>query len=47
MGCSFKRQKYRNNFARGCTSNWSEDFEIKKNKDTVSQAYVTTDLNGK
>ena len=39
--------KYKNIFAKGYTSNWSEEvFVIKKVKNTVPWTYVINDLNG-
>ena len=38
--------KYKNIFARGYTPNFSEDFGISKNKNTVLWTYVNNDLNG-
>ena len=39
--------KYKNNFAKGYTPNWSEEvFVIKKVKNTVPWTYVINDLNG-
>ena len=39
--------KYKNNFAKGYTPNWSEEsFVIKKIKNTVSWTYVISNLNG-
>ena len=38
--------KYKNNFAKGYTSNWSKVFVISKIKKTVLQTYVTNNLNG-
>ena len=39
--------KYKNIFAKGCTSNWSEEaFVIKEIKGTVPWTYVINDLNG-
>ena len=39
--------KYKNIFAKGYTSNWSEEiFVIKKVKNTVPRTYVINDLNG-
>ena len=51
--CKFKAgdhvriSKYKNIFAKGYASNWSEkDFVISKMKNTVSWIYVINDLNG-
>ena len=39
--------KYKNNFAKGYTPNWSEEnFVVKKIKNTVPWTYVIDDLNG-
>ena len=39
--------KYKNSFAKGYTSNWSEEvFVIRKAKNTVPWTYVINDLNG-
>ena len=39
--------KYKYNFAKGCTLNWSEEvFVIKKVKNTVPWTYVINDING-
>ena len=39
--------KYKNIFAKGYTSNWSEEvFVIKKIKNTVPWTYVMDNLNG-
>ena len=39
--------KYKNIFAKGYTTNWSEEFfVISKIKNTVPWAYVINDLNG-
>ena len=39
--------KYKNNFAKGYTSNWSEEaFIFSKIKNTVPWTYVINDLNG-
>ena len=39
--------KYKNNFAKGYTTNWAEEaFVIKKVKNTVSWTYVINDLSG-
>ena len=47
VGDHVRISKYKNNFAKGYTPNWSEEFfmiEIIKN--TVSWTYVLNDLNG-
>ena len=41
-----KISKYKNIFAKGYTSNWSEVFGINKNKNTVRWTYAISDLNG-
>ena len=42
-----RTSKYKNIFAKGYTSNWSEEvFIIKKVKNTVPWTYVINDLNG-
>ena len=39
--------KYKNNFAKGCAPNWSEEiFVVKKKKNIVPRTYVISDLNG-
>ena len=39
--------KYKNNFAKGYSQNWSEEiFFVSKIKDTVPWTYVISDLNG-
>ena len=46
-GDHVKISKYKNIFAKGYTSNWSEDvFVISKIKNTVPWNYVINDLNG-
>ena len=46
VGDPVKISKYKNIFAKGYTSNWSEEvFVIKKIKNTVPQTYVINDLN--
>ena len=46
IGDIVRISKYKNNFAKGCTPNQSEDvFVIKKTKDTVLWIYVINDLN--
>ena len=37
--------KYKKIFAKGYVLNWPEVFVIKKSKNTVSQTYLTGDLN--
>ena len=47
VGDHIRISKYKNIFAIGYTSNWSEEvFVIKKVKNTVPWAYVINDLNG-
>ena len=47
VGDHVRISKYKNIFAKGCASNWSEkDFVISKMKNTVSWIYVIDDLNG-
>ena len=47
VGDHVRISKYKNNFAKGYTPNWSEEvFVIKKIKNTVPWRYVTNDLNG-
>ena len=46
VGDHVRISKYKNNFAKGYTPDWSgEVFAIKKNKNTVPWTYVTNDLN--
>ena len=48
VGNHLRILKYKNIFAKGYTSNWSEEvFVIKKFKNTVSWVYVINDLNEK
>ena len=43
----YKKSKYKNIFAKGCTPNWSEEvFVVSKIKNTVPWTYVINDLNG-
>ena len=47
IGDYVRMSKYKNIFAKGYTSNWSEEFfVIKEVKNTVPQTYVISDLNG-
>ena len=47
VGEHIKISKYKNNFVKGYTSNWSEEvFKIKRVKSTVPWTYVIEDLNG-
>ena len=47
VGDHVRISKYKNNFAKGYTPNWSEEvFIVSKIKNTVSWAYVINDLNG-
>ena len=47
VGDHVRISKYKNIFAKGYTSNWSEEvFVIKEVKNTVPWTYVTNDLNG-
>ena len=47
IGDTVRILKYKKNFAKGYTPNWSEEvFLIKKVKNTVSWTYVINDLNG-
>ena len=47
VGDHVRISKYKNIFAKGYTSNWSEEvFVIKKVKNTVPWTYVINDLNG-
>ena len=46
VGDHVRISKYKNNFAKGYTPNWSEEvFVIKKIKNTVPWTYVIDDLN--
>ena len=46
VGDHVKISKYKNNFAKGYTPNWSEEiFVVKKIKNTVPWTYVINDLN--
>ena len=48
VGDHVRISKYKNIFAKGYTSNWSEEiFVIKKIKITAPWTYVINDLNGK
>ena len=47
IGDIVRISKYKNNFAKGCTPNQSEDvFVIKRAKNTVPWIYVINDFNG-
>ena len=47
VGVHVRISKHKNIFAKGYTSNWSEDvFVIKKVNDTVPWTFVINDLNG-
>ena len=47
VGYHVRISKYKNIFAKGCTSNWSEEvFVVSKIKNTVPWTYVINDLNG-
>ena len=47
MGNHVRISKYKNFFAKNCTSKWSEEvFIIRQIKDTVPLTYVISDLNG-
>ena len=47
IGDLVRLSKYKNNFAKGYTLNWSEKVLVIKNvKNTVLWAYVINDLNG-
>ena len=47
VGDHVRVSKYKNIFAKGYITNWSEeDFVIKKVKNTVPWTYVISDLNG-
>ena len=47
VGDRVRISKYKNIFAKGCTSNWSEEvFVIKKVNNTVPWNFVINDLNG-
>ena len=47
VGDNVRISKYKNIFAKGYTSNWSEEvFVINKIKNTVPWTYVISDLNG-
>ena len=48
VGDYVRISKYENIFAKGCTTNWSEEvFIVSKIKNTVPWTYATNDLNGK
>ena len=47
VGDHVRISKYKNIFAKGYTQNWSEEvFVVSKIKNTNSQTYVISDLNG-
>ena len=47
IGVNIRVSKYKHTLAKGYVPNWSgEDFVIKKGKNTVSRAYVISDLKG-
>ena len=47
VGDYVRISKYKNIFAKGYTSNWSEEvFVVSKIKNTVPWSYVVSDLNG-
>ena len=47
VGDRVRISKYKKNFAKGYTPNWSEEvFVIKKDKNTIPWTYVINDLNG-
>ena len=47
VGVHVRISKYKNIFAKGYTTNWSEEvFVIKEIKNTVPWTYVIIDLNG-
>ena len=47
VGSHVRISKYKNIFAKGYTTNWSEEvFMIKEVKNTVPWTYVINDLNG-
>ena len=47
VGDYVRISKYKNNFAKGYTPNWSEEiFVIKEIKNTAPWTYITNDLNG-
>ena len=47
VGDHVRVSKYKNIFAKGYITNWSEeDFVIKKVKNTMPWTYVISDLNG-
>ena len=48
VGDHVRISKYKNIFAKGYTSNWSEEiFIVRKIKNTVPWTYEISDLNGK
>ena len=47
VGDHVRISKFKNNFAKGYTPNWSEEvFVIKEVKNTIPWTYVINDLNG-
>ena len=46
VGDHVRISKYKNIFAKGYTTNWSEVFVVSKIKSTVLWTYVVSDLNG-
>ena len=47
IGYHLRISKYKSIFAKGYSSNWSEEvFEIRKIKNTVPRTYVINNLNG-
>ena len=47
IGDTVRISKYKNNFAKGYTLNWSEEpFVIKKDKNTFPWTYIISDLKG-
>ena len=47
IGDDVRISRYKNIFAKGYTTNWSEEiFVVKKIKDTVPWTYAISDLNG-
>ena len=46
VGDHVRISKYKNIFAKGYTTSWSEVFVVSKIKNTVLWTYVVSDLNG-
>ena len=46
VGDHVRISKYKNIFAKGYMPNWSEEFFIKKVKNTIPWTYIINDLNG-